>query len=175
MNINNAFPSKWLKSGDIPEGSDLVLTIKSVGMETVGQGDDAEQKPIVYFTDTDKGLVLNKTNANAIAGLYGPETAGWAGKRIALFATEVQYGSQMTLAIRVRLKAPAANGHTDTLTREQAVAALEAVGLDKDALREALVAAGSVNAAGQAVYHPERDTVIVRRLVAEYQPAPEPF
>lgn len=105
MNINNAFPSKWIKSGDI-EGDDLVLTIKSVQIETVGQGEDAEEKPIVYFSEIEKGMVLNKTNADSISRLYGPETDGWTGKTIALFATEVAFGGKQTLALRVRLKTP---------------------------------------------------------------------
>jgi hypothetical protein len=113
MNINNAFPSKYLKSGDVPENDDLLLTIERVSVESVGQ-DDPEDKPIVYFREVEKGLVLNKTNANTIAGLYGPETDGWTGKRIALYATEVAYQGKMTLSLRVRLKAPtvpAVNGN----------------------------------------------------------------
>ena len=106
MNINNAFPSKYLKSGDIEGTDDLLLTIDHVSVESVGQ-DDPEDKPIVYFQEVEKGLVLNKTNANTIAGLYGPETDAWTGKRIALYATEVAYQGKMTLSLRVRLKAPA--------------------------------------------------------------------
>jgi hypothetical protein len=106
MNINNAFPSKYLKSGDIEGDADLLLTIDHVAVESVGQ-DDPEDKPIVYFREVDKGLVLNKTNASTIASLYGPETDGWVGKRIALYATEVAYQGKMTLSLRVRIKAPA--------------------------------------------------------------------
>lgn len=103
MNINNAFPSKWLKSGDLEDG-DLTLTIKSVEQEEVGQGEDAEQKPIVHFQEVEKGMVLNKTNANTISSLYGPETDGWVGKKISLFSTEVDFGGKQTLAIRIRMK-----------------------------------------------------------------------
>lgn len=110
MNIGQAFASKWLKSSDIGD-DDLVLTISDVVIETVGQGEQEEQKPVVYFTETDKGLVLNKTNADSIAKLHGPETDEWAGKRIALFATEVDFGGKQVLALRVRLKAPKTNGN----------------------------------------------------------------
>ena len=168
MNINNAFPSKYLKSGDI-EDADLILTITEVVQETVGQGEDAESKPIVYFAETEKGMVLNKTNANAIAGMYGPETDGWAGKRIALFATEVDFAGKQTLALRVRLKAPKPNGTAPTaapLTLVQAIALLEANGLDKDSLKAAMKAEGRVNAEGQPAYQIDRDSELVRRLVA---------
>lgn len=106
MNIQNAFPSKWLKSGDIPEDSDMLLTIARVEVETVGQGDEAEQKPVIYFEETEKGMVLNKTNADTISKLHTPETDNWIGKRIALFATEVDFAGKQTLALRVRLRAP---------------------------------------------------------------------
>jgi len=108
VNINNAFPSKWLKSADIPEDADLVLTVNRVEIVEVGQGEDAEQKPVIYFDETEKGLVLNKTNAGTISKLHSPETDNWPGKKLALFATEVDFGGKQTLAIRVRLKAPKA-------------------------------------------------------------------
>lgn len=104
MNITAAFPSKFLRAADL-EG-DAVFTIKKVDVETVGQGKDAEDKPVVYFKETDKGLALNKTNANTISNLYTGETNEWVGKQITLYATEVQYGSEMTLGIRVRAKKP---------------------------------------------------------------------
>ncbi len=116
MNINDSFPSRWLKATDVPEDSDLLLTIADVEVQTVGQNEDAEEKPVVTFRETEKGLVLNKTNAATISGLYGAETDAWTGKKIALFATEVQFGSQMTMALRVRMKAPKASGAAPATT-----------------------------------------------------------
>lgn len=107
MNINKQFDSKYLKAdGDIPDDGNLVLTIDVVRMEPVGQGEDQSEKPVVFFRETDKGLVLNKTNATTITGLYGPETDDWIGKKIALFSTEVDFGGKQVLAIRVRMRKP---------------------------------------------------------------------
>lgn len=137
MNINNAFPSKYIKSGDINPDADMVLTISHVEVENVGQGDEAELKPVVYFSETDKGLVLNKTNAATIAKLVGtPETEGWTGKRIALFATEVDFAGKQTLAIRVRMRAPNGNGSTPAqLDRDAALKRFQLAGL---ALRDGI-------------------------------------
>lgn len=104
MNITAAFPSKFLRAADLE--SDATFTIKKVDIETVGQGNDADEKPVVYFKETDKGLALNKTNANTIANLYGGETNEWVGKQVTLFPTEVDFGGKQTLAIRVRSKKP---------------------------------------------------------------------
>jgi hypothetical protein len=107
MNIQNAFPSKWLKSGDVEE-DDLTLTIRTVEMEDIGSGDNQETKPVLYFEETEKGMVLNKTNSDAISKLHTPETDNWTGKKITIFATEVDFAGKQTLALRVRMKAPKA-------------------------------------------------------------------
>ena len=177
MNINNAFPSKYLKSGDIPEDADLVLTIREVVQEEIGQGEDAEQKPIIYFTEQPKGLVLNKTNAQSIAKLYGPETDGWVGKRIGLFATEVDFAGKQTLALRVRLKAPkaatppTAEALPEVWDSARAKEELEKVGLTADDLRRVLKDKGRVNSQGAPAYVAARDTEIVMELVAQNTPA----
>lgn len=110
MNIQNAFPSKWLKSGDVEEG-DLTLTIRSVAMEDIGSGENQETKPVLYFEETEKGMVLNKTNADTISKLHTPETDNWIGKKITIFATEVDFAGKQTLALRVRIRAPKPNGN----------------------------------------------------------------
>jgi hypothetical protein len=107
MNVNQAFPSKYLKAdGDLPEEGNLILTMDRVELEDVGSADKTEIKPVLYFRDHEKGLVVNKTNGSTIAGLYGPETDDWGGKKIALFSQEVDFQGRQVLAIRVRMKKP---------------------------------------------------------------------
>jgi hypothetical protein len=105
MNINNSFPSKYLKSGDIDD-QDLILTIRNVTVEDIGQGESKEHKPVVYFHEIEKGMVLNKTNATTISSMYGPETDNWPGKKISVFATEVDFQGKQTLSLRVRTRSP---------------------------------------------------------------------
>ncbi len=47
-------------------------------------------------------LVLNLTNANALAMLYGNNIDNWIGKLIELYPTRTQFGSSMVDAVRVR-------------------------------------------------------------------------
>ena len=107
-NVNDMFPSKYLKANDVGD-TDLELTIIAVDEETLGQGSDADIKSVVFFSETPKGLVLNKTNAKAIASLYGDESDDWAGNKIRLYATEVDFKGEQMLALRVRLRAPQAS------------------------------------------------------------------
>lgn len=102
MNISAAYPSDYVKASDL-NGKDVNLIIKEVRMEDIGE----DNKPVVYFTKTDKGLVLNKTNANIIAGNIGThETNDWIGKSITLFPTQVDFQGRQVEAIRVRLRKP---------------------------------------------------------------------
>jgi hypothetical protein len=98
MNINGAFPSKYLKASDFTDPA--TYTIKVVYTEKVGRDDDL--KPVCYFGESDKGLILNRTNANILAGLHGAETGEWKGEAIELYSTQVQFGADMVDSIRLR-------------------------------------------------------------------------
>lgn len=105
MNLNEMFPSKWLKAEDFGEGENKVVTIKDVKYETLGQGAKAETKPVIEFRDA-KPLVLNKTNGHIIGQLYGSDTDEWVGKKITLFTMEVDSFGDIVRAIRVRNAVP---------------------------------------------------------------------
>jgi hypothetical protein len=107
MKLNDAFPSRWLKSEDCEDG-DLILTIKSAAIEPVKGTNGDEDKLILRFAEEDKGLILNKTNAKSISKIHGDDTDDWVGKKVALYSTEVEFGGETMLGIRVRLKAPKA-------------------------------------------------------------------
>lgn len=99
MKIGAAFPSKYLKASDLNE-KPWVLTMDRLEIEGVGANKD--QRPVVYFLKTEKGLVLNKTNSNIIAKTYGEETDQWMGNQIELYPTMVDFQGDQVEAIRVR-------------------------------------------------------------------------
>jgi hypothetical protein len=106
VKISDAFPSKYLKGADLE--ADTVFTIDRVEMENVAQqGKPEELKPIVYFQEDERGVVLNRTNSETISSIHGGDTDDWIGKQITLFATEVDFQGKQVLAIRVRMKRPA--------------------------------------------------------------------
>ncbi len=98
MNINEAFPSKYLKASDIPEEGQTVV-IASIDEEEVGK--DKEVRPVLYFEGEDKGIILNKTNATNISKLYGYETDDWIGKKVQLGTAWVDFQGQSVEAIRI--------------------------------------------------------------------------
>lgn len=97
MNIDNAFPSNYLKASDIGDAQPTV-TIKDVVMEKLGE----DTRPVLYFSGKEKGVVLNKTNATNIREAYGPDTEEWTGKKVVLFTAWVDFQGRSVEAIRIR-------------------------------------------------------------------------
>lgn len=99
-NINDAFPSNYLKASDI-KGATPIVTIDHVAFEPVGR--QREMKAVVYFKGKEKGLVLNKTNATKITQLAGSaQTEDWDGVRILLYATETEFSGETVECVRVK-------------------------------------------------------------------------
>jgi len=104
MKTADVFPSKYLKAADLG-GKHIKLIIAKVQREKLGED---EVKPIMYFTRSKKGLVLNRTNWRAIAVAYGDESDQWTNKEVILFSMMVQFRDELKEAIRVRIEKPVA-------------------------------------------------------------------
>lgn len=98
MRMSAAFPSEFLKAADL-NGRQVPVVADRVEMQKVGD----DNKPVLYFAGKEKGLVLNKTNANMIATVYGDEMDDWQGAELVLYETKVQFQNQMVDAIRVKI------------------------------------------------------------------------
>jgi len=113
MQIDEAFPSKYMKASDLPEDVAVAYTIEKITMADIGK--EKQRKPVITFEESEKEFVCNKTNANSIAKVLGSrDTDEWIGKQIKLFRTEVEFGGEMVESIRVKTKGgaatPPANG-----------------------------------------------------------------
>jgi len=98
--IDQLFPSKFLKTADL-DGHEVTVTIERVAVEAAGKRQ--QSKPVLYFVGKKKGLILNRTNADAIAAIVGStKTEAWAGKTIRLFVTETQFQGRPIPAIRIK-------------------------------------------------------------------------
>jgi hypothetical protein len=95
-NINEAFPSKFLKASDL-QGRQVTIKMDRAEFETISN----ERKLVLYFIGKEKGMVLNKTNANAIGKLYGDNTDDWHDQPIVLVDAVVDFKGEMVHALRV--------------------------------------------------------------------------
>lgn len=100
MQVSEAFPSEYLRAADL-QGRQVKVVIDHVELREIGDSD----KPVLFFEGKDKGVVLNKTNANTIAAVYGDEMDTWSGKPIILFSQMVSFQGRMQPGIRVLIPA----------------------------------------------------------------------
>lgn len=119
MRMSDAFPSDYLRAGDLRDQS-VKVVIADVKMETIGD----DHKPVVYFEGKQKGLVLNKTNGSMIATVYGDDTDNWTGGEIEMYPTMVDFQGRSVAAIRVRIppRKPAARPATPPVAPPPSVA-----------------------------------------------------
>lgn len=97
MNINEAFPSNYLKATDL-QGREVSVIISNVTMEKLGN----DTRMILYFQGKQKGMVCNKTNAFNISMMYGEDTDGWIGKSVTLFSAWVAYQDKTVQGLRIK-------------------------------------------------------------------------
>ena len=101
--------SKYLKYTDISEEQDTPLTIQRVSREVLGQGQQQDEKWVLYFQEVKKGLALNTTNGKILVQMFGDEMNDWCGKKIALWVKpDVEFQGDIVSAIRIRFKKPGA-------------------------------------------------------------------
>ena len=123
MNILNhdSVASEWLSGLDLV-GRTVNVQIAGVEEVTVPEPRTGRQicKVAVRFAGAKKALLLNATNAKALAKLFGPETDAWAGKGVALRPENVQaFGAthctvRVAGAATVKLHKPATETPTPT-------------------------------------------------------------
>lgn len=106
MKTSEAFPSDYLKAADL-NGQSVTVTIASAELIEFGKDKDKETKLLLKFVGKKRGLICNKTNCKTIEKVLGSDdTDDWVGKRIILEAREVEFGTEVVMAIRVSLKSP---------------------------------------------------------------------
>jgi hypothetical protein len=100
----NFIDKDYLGSHNLEKGEEMLLTIeKFVGEEEVkGTDGKATMKMVLYFKEDVPKMILNITNGNTIALLYGTHPEDWVGKKVQIFATPVKAFGKVQDALRIR-------------------------------------------------------------------------
>ncbi len=91
---------KYLK-GEHLQGKKLTVTIAKITMEEMHANGHAEEKPVAYFREGRKGLILSPTNMRALRALFGDDVESAIGKRVQLEAVAMRVAGRDTLPIRI--------------------------------------------------------------------------
>ena len=108
MNINDLYPSKYLKSDDIGQAR-VTLQVAAIKLEEVAENEPA--KPVMYFNGKDKGMVLNKTNALLCSHCWGGETDSWINQWLDLFVEPKMFQGKVVNGLSVAPKLANSNSN----------------------------------------------------------------
>jgi hypothetical protein len=106
MRTSDMIKSKFWRAGDVMGQPPKLLTIADVTEEVFSRGSKNEVKCYLWFSETLKGLQLNKTRVRLLEGAYGPDSDLWVGKRVRIsYDPAVEFGGRAVGG--VRLETPA--------------------------------------------------------------------
>ncbi len=98
-----SFPSTYLQAADLDVP--FIGTVDRIVTEHIGTGADVEDKPVVYWREPHKGVVLNLTRCEALEAIArDPDMDKWVGKRVCVFRGSTRYGGKRVPCIA--FKAP---------------------------------------------------------------------
>lgn len=98
----------FLGSWDVPDGSDLILTIDHVARDDVKNDRGTEKKLTLHFREREyKPMICNVTNAKAISKAHNStNVADWENKKISIYKATISAFGETTECLRVRDYAP---------------------------------------------------------------------
>ena len=104
----NQFNYDYLGAYSLPDGKDIILTLKETKKEMVtGSNGQKSECFVAYFHENAKPMILNKTNCKTIEKLFNtPIIEEWVNKQIQIGSTRINAFGEMTDCLRVRPFAP---------------------------------------------------------------------
>lgn len=106
MQVNDFYKTegKWLKAADL-KGRKHKLVISEIEIVDFKEG----KKVGLMFVGKEKGLTVNKTNAQIIAEQHGQNIDSWKGQAITIYPTTTDFGGERVECIRVEQVVPEAD------------------------------------------------------------------
>lgn len=98
------FPSEFLSFVDL-KGRSVAVTIESLNIDELRTQAGKMRKVVARLAGKDKKFVMNKTNCQRIAEVYGTQAKAWIGKVIVIKPDKDRFGNKMVDCIRVDVAA----------------------------------------------------------------------
>ena len=131
MRISSHFRNNFLRVDDFDSGP-RTLTIAGTEMERVGK----DKKICLVFEEETKMLPLNKTNALALAEMYGDDTDDWAGQPCTIRVAETEFAGESVDCLRIVKARPGKGAAAAAPTDGQASQSKVKKGNKDDSARE---------------------------------------
>lgn len=109
----NFLDKDYLGSHNLEKGEEMQMTIvKFEGEEKIKTQEGEKLARVLYFKEDIPKMIINITNGNTLAHLYGPHPEQWIGKTIQVHATPIKAFGKTQDALRIRDFVP--KRHVDT-------------------------------------------------------------
>ena len=110
--------------GEHLNGRKVIATIAEIVIEeTHAQAGRTEEKPVCYFRESKKGLILSPTNMRALRAMFGDDVAACIGKRVQLEAIPLRVAGRDTLPVRINPAPQTATTPSDARPQQPTAAA----------------------------------------------------
>ena len=96
MNVHEMYRSNYMKSDSL-NGQALYFSIT----ECLAEKAEGDERLVLAFFEVPSLMILDRTNTNMLAELYGPETSEWRGKVIKLAPSTTLFLGQVVKYIRI--------------------------------------------------------------------------
>lgn len=104
--FRDVVPTTYICNADL-KGKDRTLTIARFEIEEMFANNQKRSRPVLYFKEAKKGLVVNSTINGVMCRLHGQEMESWVGKRVTLYPTvDDRGGGGAKDVVRVRPTIP---------------------------------------------------------------------
>lgn len=85
VDFDQLYPGRFIKAGELL-GKKVTLTIADVDLEDLmGEDNKPKAKATLSFKETEKQMVMCKTNGICLKAMFGKKLSDWLGKRITIF------------------------------------------------------------------------------------------
>lgn len=85
VDFDQLYPGRFIKAGELL-GKKVTLTITDVDVEDLmGEDNKPKAKATLTFKETEKQMVMCKTNGICIKAMFGKKLSDWVGKRVTIF------------------------------------------------------------------------------------------
>jgi hypothetical protein len=102
MNRETVFPSRYFKAANLPQPRNLTIVAAKMEELKTPDGGETQNRLVLHFHDEAKRLVMNVTNYDMLADMFGDETESWVGKTVQLYADKTRFGNKIVPCVRVR-------------------------------------------------------------------------
>jgi hypothetical protein len=106
LSLSAMSKARYVRQVDVTD--EPILTIKNFALEKMQSNGREEDRWVLYFKETPRGLVLNQAHLRALRESFGLNDSDCVGKRVQLYVdASVTFGGRVTGGTRLRAFKPA--------------------------------------------------------------------